>query len=97
MPKGKMQNLFHIILDDFARLTGLELTTSKSQVFLSKSSIAEDVIPFLGVEETSFPMRYLGLPLFAGMIKRDMCLPLLGKMRARLDLWKVTCSPWRDV
>lgn len=56
--------------------------------FLGRNCRKDEITSILGVEEIVFPVRYLGLSLFAGMIKRDMCLPLLDKMRAKLDLWK---------
>lgn len=76
------------VLDDFATYAGLDLNVAKSQIFFSKNCDRMDISSILGVEEQSLPVRYLGLPLFSGMLKRDMCLPLLDKMRAKLDLWK---------
>lgn len=76
------------ILEDFVVVCGLELNAAKSQLFLSKGCKKDEIISTLGVEESSFPVRYLGLPLFSRMIKQDMCLHLLDRMRAKLDLWK---------
>lgn len=75
------------ILSHFEMISGLALNPNKSQIFCNKED-ARDVCDILGVQRANFPVRYLGLPLFAGRIKRSMCLPLLDKMKARLDLWK---------
>ncbi|KAK1277742.1 putative ribonuclease H protein [Acorus gramineus] len=76
------------ILDKFAILSGLELNRGKSQVFYwGRADQHPQFVAALGIEEGRLPVTYLGLPLFTWALSPRLCLPLVDKLRKRLQLW----------
>lgn len=76
-------------LEEFHHLSGLAANTDKSEIFFGGTppAIKEQILRILEFREGSFPVRYLGLPLVTGKLKRAQCLPLLEKIRGKLNLW----------
>ncbi|KAK1266680.1 hypothetical protein QJS04_geneDACA000428 [Acorus gramineus] len=62
-------------------------SNSKSQIFASGFSVAAFSL-FMGMEQYSLPVRYLGLPLLNGTLKHSHCLPLVDKIRKRILAWE---------
>lgn len=74
------------VLDQFATYSGKKLNPIMSQFFsnLDNTHVIES---FLNIKQASFPIRYLGLPLFFGRITKAMCNPI-DKVKIKLDGWK---------
>uniref|UniRef100_A0A6N2M2M8 Reverse transcriptase domain-containing protein n=1 Tax=Salix viminalis TaxID=40686 RepID=A0A6N2M2M8_SALVM len=76
-------------LDEFSRLSGLSINQSKSTVQisglddLSKDSLAA----ILGINQSSSPITYLGVPLITTKLTSSDCLPLLDRIKSRIKLW----------
>ena len=50
--------------------------------------ILEELADILGCRTSTLPMKYLGLPLGANFISRDIWNPIVKKMERRLAGWK---------
>ncbi|KAK1309663.1 putative ribonuclease H protein [Acorus calamus] len=76
------------LLCRFAAISGLELNESKSQVFCGgRPDQHLQFIDALGIPVGKLPVTYLGLPLFSGALTPRLCLPLVDKVRKRLQHW----------
>ncbi|KAK1299943.1 putative ribonuclease H protein [Acorus calamus] len=73
---------------EFAICTGLRLNPYKTQAFYSAHLDYYDFTDLLGIAAGSLPVRYLGLPLTNKPLKHVTCLPLLEKVRRRIEGWK---------
>ncbi|KAL0362364.1 UNVERIFIED_CONTAM: hypothetical protein Scaly_1191600 [Sesamum calycinum] len=76
-------------LSEFANLSGLKVNPTKSQLILSRAVQQErqQIIAFLGFQEGSLPVKYLGVPLTSSRLTIADCRPLINKMDARLAGW----------
>ncbi|KAE8676000.1 hypothetical protein F3Y22_tig00111640pilonHSYRG00245 [Hibiscus syriacus] len=77
------------VLDRFYQISGLNLNSSKSELFAAgiSSRTLEDLKLFTGFKIGSLPVRYLGIPLVTRKLTAKDCEPLLGKIRQRLQHW----------
>ncbi|KAK1257519.1 hypothetical protein QJS04_geneDACA023798 [Acorus gramineus] len=73
------------LFDWFSNISGLHVNPSKSQLFLSSSN--EEFSQTLGIQSLSLPVKNLGLPLLRGVLTHQLCLPLIDKIRAKLQSW----------
>ncbi|KAK1299002.1 hypothetical protein QJS10_CPB14g01038 [Acorus calamus] len=79
------------LLLDCAELSGLEFNSDKSALFCGgREDLHQQFILELGIPKGSLPVNYLGLPLFTGALNSRLCLPLVDKMRKRLQCWHGT-------
>ncbi|KAL0292809.1 UNVERIFIED_CONTAM: hypothetical protein Sradi_6971600 [Sesamum radiatum] len=76
-------------LSTFAALSGLRVNSAKSQVILSKSvrSERQAILDFMGFQEGTLPIKYLGVPLVASRLTIEDCKPLLHKLDNKLAGW----------
>ena len=66
--------------------TGLKINRDKSKVYFSKScKRTTDLAAVLVVPISSFPLKYLGLPLTISYIKARYFVPLLDKYRSLVE------------
>lgn len=42
----------------------------------------------LGVDISDIQGRYLGLPLFFGRLTKDLCTPIVDRIKLKLECWK---------
>ncbi|KAL0302261.1 UNVERIFIED_CONTAM: hypothetical protein Sangu_3110200, partial [Sesamum angustifolium] len=68
---------------------GLKLTRLKSQIIFSRAVQQErqQILDYLGFQEGSLPVKYLGLPLTSSRLTIADCRPLIDKVEARLAGW----------
>jgi hypothetical protein len=78
------------ILKSFGKVTGLQTNMNKNQIApIRCSSIDLSTITSIFLAGlTNFPMKYLGLPLVVGRLKKVHLQPLLDKSRSRLAPWQ---------
>lgn len=68
--------------------TGLYINKGKSKIYFSKGCTRkEELCAMIGINEGKLPVRYLGLPLFVTYPKARNFLPLIDKLRAKVDGW----------
>lgn len=87
---GKPSSLTGItsVLTSFKSLSGLEMNTEKSAVYTAglDDSEAEDTRAF-GFVNSTFPFRYLGLPLLHRKLRKADYSPLIDKIASRFSHW----------
>lgn len=79
------------VLKDFCEASGMRVNLDKSRMFCSKTiahSIQEELSSILGIQRASNLGKYLGIPLLKGRVTKDVFLPILDKVNARLASWK---------
>ncbi|KAL0278057.1 UNVERIFIED_CONTAM: polyprotein [Sesamum radiatum] len=67
----------------------LKVNPTKSQIFFSRAVQQErqQILDYLGFQEGSLPVRYLGIPLTSSRLTIADCRPLIDKVDARLAGW----------
>ncbi|KAE8735791.1 Detected protein of unknown function [Hibiscus syriacus] len=89
--KGNVDSVVGVlsVLDLFYQVSGLNLNSSKSELFAVgiSSRILEDIKIISGFKIGIFPVRYLGIPLVTRKLSVKDCEPLLGKIRQLLQYW----------
>ena len=79
-------NLIKGVLDDFASVSGLTVSTAKSDVLIG--GVSEDlkalIFSSLGMKEGSLPFRYLGVPISSRRLKFANCKSLVDRILARI-------------
>lgn len=78
------------VFEDFAKWSGLNISIEKSTVYMAGVGEEEKgrILRNFPFAEGRLPVRYLGLPLMTkGMCKTDY-LPLVEKVRSRINTWK---------
>ncbi|KAK1274597.1 hypothetical protein QJS04_geneDACA023318 [Acorus gramineus] len=73
------------VLDSFSQASRLFLNHSKSQLFCSSNM--DSMSSTLDIPLCSLPVKHLGLPLQTGTLSNSSCLPLIDKVRKRLQSW----------
>ncbi|KAK1303249.1 hypothetical protein QJS10_CPB11g00897 [Acorus calamus] len=73
------------IFEEFYSASGLQLNTSKSQVFTNCSNM--EFSQSLEIPQHHLPVRYLGMPLFTGALTHSLCQPLVDQIHARVQSW----------
>ncbi|KAK4384719.1 putative ribonuclease H protein [Sesamum angolense] len=76
-------------LTEFAALSGLNVNPAKSQIILSRAVQHErrQIVEYLGFQEGSLPVRYLGVPLTSSRLTIADCRPLINRIDTRLAGW----------
>ncbi|KAK1326678.1 hypothetical protein QJS10_CPA01g01524 [Acorus calamus] len=73
------------LFSSFSKASGLQLNSEKSQLFCTSN--AELLVERLGIPLSTLPVQHLGLPLQSGYLSNTSCLPLIDKMRKKLQSW----------
>jgi hypothetical protein len=77
------------ILVWFEAISGLRVNLGKSElVQVGEVPFLEELADILGCQTSTFPMKYLGLPLGAKFKSLDIWNPIVEKMERRLAGWK---------
>ncbi|KAL0293626.1 UNVERIFIED_CONTAM: putative ribonuclease H protein [Sesamum calycinum] len=68
---------------------GLNVNPAKSQIILSRAVQQErrQIVEYLGFQEGSLPVRYLGVPLTSSRLTIADCRPLINRIDTRLAGW----------
>ncbi|KAK4384578.1 hypothetical protein Sango_3046200 [Sesamum angolense] len=68
---------------------GLKINPAKSQIIFSRAVQTErqQILDYLGFQEGSLPVKYLGIPLTSSRLTIADCRPLIDKVDARLAGW----------
>ncbi|KAL0293631.1 UNVERIFIED_CONTAM: hypothetical protein Scaly_3137900 [Sesamum calycinum] len=76
-------------LTEFAALSGLNVNPAKSQIILSRAVQQErrQIVEYLGFQEGSLPVRYLGVPLTSSRLTIADCRPLINRIDTQLAGW----------
>ncbi|KAL0315263.1 UNVERIFIED_CONTAM: putative ribonuclease H protein [Sesamum calycinum] len=76
-------------LNEFAALSGLKVNPAKSQIIFSRAVQQErqQILDYLGFQEGSLPVKYLGIPLTSSRLTIADCRPLIDKVDTRLAGW----------
>jgi hypothetical protein len=76
-------------LDRFSKLSGLNINLAKSSLYMSgiDGRLRSSIVEMIGIQETSLPVRYLGVPLISSRLTHTDCIPLLERITARIKLW----------
>ncbi|XP_020258784.1 uncharacterized protein LOC109835211 [Asparagus officinalis] len=76
------------LLDTMALNTGLCINRKKSKLYFSKGCNCKGVLSsIVGISIGTLPMKYLGLPLSAKYPKTKDFLPLIDKVRHKIEGW----------
>ncbi|KAL0290978.1 UNVERIFIED_CONTAM: hypothetical protein Sradi_7037500 [Sesamum radiatum] len=69
-------------LNEFAAMSGLKVK-AKSQIILSRSVQQErqQILDYLGFQEGTLPIKYLGIPLTSSRLTMSDCRPLIDKWK----------------
>lgn len=81
------------VLQDFANCSGLKVNNDKSHFFSRKVDLSW-VKKNLNIKHVNLPVRYIGLPLFSGKLTKQMCCPLIDKVKLHLG-WKANVYLWQ--
>ncbi|XP_059629623.1 uncharacterized protein LOC132272506 [Cornus florida] len=76
-------------MDYFSTMSGLDINTSKSTIFFSGVDLLtqNNIISLLGIEASSLPVKYLGVPLISTCLKSSHCSLLIEKITKRVSHW----------
>lgn len=77
------------ILEKFSATSGLNVNPQKTQVYFGAvpEETKQQILQGLGFIEGKLPVRYLGLPLISAKLTRTDCLPVIEKIKARINAW----------
>ena len=77
----------------FTSCSGMQLNISKSQFYTA--NVDWDTREFInhstGISEGSLPVNYLGIPLITSKLNSRDCMPLIMKVKNRIDCWHNIC------
>ena len=76
-------------LDKFHMTAGLRANAHKSQIVFGGCSeeLQTHCIETTGLQQGTFPLKYLGVPITASRLSKIECRPLLEKIMGRVQLW----------
>lgn len=79
------------ILEDFERDSGLGINREKTALFLDGGNLLtnQDMADRLGLQQGSFPVRYLGVPLTSRKLTKQDYQPLIDRVLSRFNAWTV--------
>ena len=79
------------VFDEFAVWSGLFISIEKSTIYMACVSVEEKgrILANFSFADGDLPVRYLGLPLMTQGMKKQDFLPLVKKIRSRINSW--TC------
>jgi len=76
-------------LSTFHKCAGLKANLTKSQMVVGgcNAQLHEQCIQLTGFTETSFPLKYLGVPITASWLTKVECQNLLEKIITKVRVW----------
>ncbi|XP_062074097.1 uncharacterized protein LOC133778243 [Humulus lupulus] len=77
------------VFEDFCNSTDLKANISKSHVFFGgvSAAVKDQIIQILQLDEGTFPLKYLGIPMRPTKWKMADCGEILKKIKLRLHTW----------
>jgi len=85
--KASFKELNHL-LEMLHMNSGLDINRSKSKLFVSKGcKQREELVDIIGVSFGLLPIKYLGLPLSHNYLKVKDFIPLVDKIKMKVDGW----------
>eukprot|EP00253_Pinus_taeda_P035878 PITA_35878 len=89
IPTVKEALAYKQILSDFAMASGMEVNLSKSKIFFFNTNIAiqRNISRILGFQRDSLPLNYLGVPLTAKPLHKNIWEPLINKLQDKTRKW----------
>lgn len=77
------------VFDEFALWSGLSISIEKSTIFMAevKSDERRSILSNFPFAEGKLPVKYLGLPLMTKAMWKQDYLPLVEKIRSRINIW----------
>lgn len=89
--KAEVSTLSQIlnILDWFHKTAGLQANMSKSQMVIGgcNEELYQACMKEVGLTESTFPLKYLGVPITSSRLSKLNCRDLVDKMKARIQIW----------
>lgn len=78
------------VFDEFAKWSGLNISIEKSTVYMAGVSEIERsrILRNFPFAEGALPLKYLGLPLMTKAMRRNDYLPLVEKIRSKINTWQ---------
>lgn len=87
-----------VVFQTMKRVTDLELSCEKSNVFFGKGvDHCTDISTILNIQQSDLPIRYLGMPLSSANLRDKDCSLLLEKIKLRIGGWenRMLSLTWR--
>lgn len=83
-PKLLMQKF-----EEFPNMSGLQINNPKSQIFYANMDVEvkDHLLQSLNFKEGTLPVKYLGLPLISTKLSIADCMPLIEKVKQKLNSW----------
>ncbi|XP_062100641.1 uncharacterized protein LOC133806567 [Humulus lupulus] len=77
------------VFEDFCNSTSLKANINKSQVFFGgvSAAVKDQLLQILQLEEGTFPLKYMGIPMRPTKWKMIDCGDILKKIKLRLHTW----------
>ncbi|XP_062079234.1 uncharacterized protein LOC133783600 [Humulus lupulus] len=77
------------VFEDFCNSTGLKANINKYQVFFGgvSTTVKDQLLQIFQLEEGTFPLKYLGIPMRPTKWKMADCGEILKKIKLRLHTW----------
>lgn len=77
------------VFNNMKRITGLELSCEKSNVFFGKGvELCNNISIILNVQQLELPVRYLGIPLSSTNLRDKDCVSLIEKIKLKVGGWE---------
>ncbi|KAJ6809410.1 uncharacterized protein M6B38_160565 [Iris pallida] len=77
------------IMEEFGRLSGLQLNRKKSRVYFSSRCTQQEERAFaLGVDKGELPVKYLGVPLTVNYAREQDCHSFVDFAQRRVEGWQ---------
>lgn len=70
-------------------MSGLQINNPKSQIFYANMDVEvkDHLLQSLNFKEGTLPVKYLGLPLISTKLSIADCMPLIEKVKQKLNSW----------
>ncbi|KAJ6806040.1 uncharacterized protein M6B38_177225 [Iris pallida] len=90
-PSMRRMRALSDIMEEFGRLSGLQLNRKKSIVYFSSRCTQQEERAFaLGVDRGELPVKYLGVPLTVNYAREQDCHSLVDFAQRRVEGWQAT-------
>lgn len=85
-------SIINSCIHSFSLFSGLIPNIHKSQCFLAcgDSETGDSILSFLGFAPSSFPARFLGVPLISSKLSYQDCIPLIHRITQKVSSWTAT-------
>ncbi|XP_023758688.2 uncharacterized protein LOC111907126 [Lactuca sativa] len=87
---GEDHGIIRDALDEFKKVSGLKVSTEKSQIYFScvKPNMRRIILGILLFDVGRFPFKYLGVPMCVTKLFERDCKKLIEKIKMRIFNWK---------